>query len=77
MARAFALASVPTVIASYWKVDDGATARLMEQFYGNLREYPGEGYLVAMAQAQRALIEEGGRYSEPAAWAAFTLFGKP
>lgn len=77
LARAFALASVPTVIASYWKVDDGATARLMEQFYGNLREYPGEGYLVAMAQAQRALIEEGGRYSEPAAWAAFTLFGKP
>ena len=77
LARAFALASVPTVVASYWKVDDGATANLMEQFYGNLRDNPEGNYLSAMSEAQRALIREGGRYADPAAWAAFTLFGKP
>lgn len=77
LARAFALASVPTVVASYWKVDDGATADLMEQFYGNLRDHPDGDYLLAMAEAQRALIRRGGRYADPAAWAAFTLFGKP
>ncbi len=77
LARAFALASVPTVVASYWKVDDGATADLMEQFYGNLRDNPDGDYLGAMAAAQRALIRQGGKYADPAAWAAFTLFGKP
>ncbi|TCK08357.1 CHAT domain-containing protein [Marinobacterium mangrovicola] len=77
LARAFALASVPTVVASYWKVDDGATAELMQRFYANLREAPESDFLSAMSSAQRALIAEGGHYAEPAAWAAFTLFGKP
>ncbi|MGH1373157.1 MAG: CHAT domain-containing protein [Cellvibrionaceae bacterium] len=77
LARAFALASVPTVVASYWKVDDGATANLMQAFYDGVQSDYEDDYLAAMSAAQRRLIQAGGLYAEPAAWAGFTVFGKP
>lgn len=77
LARAFALASVPTVVASYWKVDDGATANLMQAFYDSVENEHDNDYLAAMSAAQRRLIDTGGLYAEPAAWAGFTVFGKP
>ena len=36
--RAFQIAGVRSTVASYWKVDDAVTRRLMEKFYRNLWE---------------------------------------
>ncbi|RTZ17286.1 CHAT domain-containing protein [Vibrio aquaticus] len=76
LARAFAHAKVPTIVASYWQVDDRATAELMKTFYLELDNDKVNNFS-ALANAQRALILRGGEISDPASWAAFSVFGKP
>lgn len=77
LARAFAHANVPTVVASYWKVDDSATASLMQDFYKTLEDRPEQDYFSALAKAQRQMLSAAAPYKHPAAWAGFTVFGKP
>ncbi|MDI3324304.1 CHAT domain-containing protein [Pontibacterium granulatum] len=77
LARAFAHAHVPTVVASYWKVDDSATSSLMQHFYRTLEEEPEKDYFSALAHAQRQMLDAGTPNQHPAAWAGFTVFGKP
>jgi CHAT domain-containing protein len=60
------------VLASLWRVEDRATARLMELFYRRLAS--GESEAAALAGAQRAMLREPDR-GHPFYWAAFILSG--
>ena len=75
LARAFAHARVPSVVASMWQVDDQATRQLMSEFYSNLVK--GEDVFVALALAQRAMIRGEKTWRDPAAWSGFQAFGRP
>lgn len=75
LARAFAHARVPTVIASYWQVSDSATQALMEKLYPRLRDAPDT--FTALAEAQRLMLREEPDHAHPSAWAGFAVFGKP
>lgn len=81
-----------SVLASLWKADDLATARLMGRFYENLRgAYPdvrrgrtGEAMSKAEALAEakswlRAYTEADGRkpFAHPIYWSGFLLMGDP
>jgi CHAT domain-containing protein/ligand-binding sensor domain-containing protein len=73
LARAFAHAGVPSVLATLWKVNDTAASRLIQAFY---KAYSDDSY-AALAAAQRDLIKAGGALSAPSAWAGFVPFGRP
>lgn len=74
LARAFLYAGSRSVVVSLWKVDDAATALLMERFYGLIAK--GMGLRAALAGAKDALRNDaGGRYGHPFFWAPFVLFG--
>jgi CHAT domain-containing protein len=83
--HAFFQAGARSVIASLWKVDDEATALVMESFYRHWRgaEQVGEGVPVAEA-LRRARLDlrdhttaEGARpFAHPSYWAGFVLFGE-
>jgi CHAT domain-containing protein len=80
LVRGFRLAGAEHVVASLWKVDDDATALLMERFY--------EGYLdrklepaaalreAAIAVRDHADADGKRRYAKPRYWAAFVAYGK-
>ncbi len=71
--RAFRIAGAQTVLASHWKVNDRATARLMTEFMR--RWQAGEPRGQAWRQAQLALLRSP-EFSNPYFWAAFTLTGQ-
>jgi CHAT domain-containing protein len=73
LTRGFLHAGARAVLASLWKVDDAATARLMEVFYrGLLRDR-----LVPSAALRAAQLEVASskRWSSPFYWAGFVLQG--
>lgn len=73
LTRGFMYAGAPHVLASVWKVDDFATAKLMAYFYKALerdRMTPAQ----ALRQAQVELLKER-QWSAPYYWAGFTLQG--
>lgn len=61
-----------SVVASHWKVDDGATRSLMAAFYRELGR--GRRRDEALSLAQKSLRADK-RYAHPAYWAAFSLYG--
>jgi CHAT domain-containing protein len=62
------------VVASLWKVDDAATAELMQRFYqGMFREQLAPA--AALRQAQIEMWQQK-RWSNPYYWAAFQLHGE-
>ena len=61
--RAFHTAGADGVIASLWKVDDQASAALMNLFYGNLWE-KGMPALQALREAQLSIYRNPGRIAE-------------
>jgi CHAT domain-containing protein len=75
IARAFANAGSPTVLATLWKVDDSATRELMVDFYGELKG--DRSKLLALTNAQRQFLKEHKDKTHPYYWAAFILMGKP
>jgi CHAT domain-containing protein len=75
IAQAFNHAGAPSVIASYWKVNDAATRSLALGFYKARTE--GESSAKSLALSQRAMRASGGPLSKPGLWAAFALYGKP
>ena len=75
IARAFANAGSPTVLATLWKVDDSATRELMIGFYSALKSENSK--LLALTHAQRKFITKQPDKSHPYYWAGFILMGKP
>jgi len=74
LTRGFMYAGAPRVVASLWKVDDVATALLMERFYsGMLKE--GLRPAAALRRAQAAMSKQR-RWSSPYYWAGFVLQGE-
>ncbi len=77
LSRAFLYAGAPSLLLTLWKVEDRATAALMEAFYRALCR--GAGKAAALRQAQLALlhndVEGGGDWNAPFFWAPFTLIG--
>jgi CHAT domain-containing protein/Tfp pilus assembly protein PilF len=74
LTRAFMYAGTPRVVASLWRVPDGATAALMERFYHALlsrRLTPAN----ALRTAQESIRGER-RWAAPYYWAGFTLVGE-
>lgn len=81
LSTAFAIAGVPTLLASLWDVEDEATAELMAQFYTALLRANAVDTLEALRGAQLHVLQLGrkGRpgWQSPAAWAAMQLVGDP
>jgi len=73
LSAAFLGAGVETVLASLWKVEDLATAELMQRFYRHL--VAGAGMEEALALAQRELILNPDT-AHPFFWAGFQLLGR-
>lgn len=70
--RALVVAGAETQVVSLWKVDDAATAELMDHYYGELRR--GAGRSEALRCAQRARRDRE-RDAHPCDWAAFVAIG--
>jgi CHAT domain-containing protein len=73
LTRGFMYAGAPRVVASLWRVDDRATARLMSHFYSELRA--GSSASTALRRAQLALAADP-RWKEPYFWSSFQLQGE-
>jgi tetratricopeptide (TPR) repeat protein len=73
--RAFLYAGAASLLLSLWRVEDQATAHLMDRFYRGLLE--GQRKPAALRQAQLAFLsgEEGDSYRHPFFWAPFFLVG--
>ena len=73
LARGFMYAGAPRVIASFWRVNDMATAELMKRFYrGMLVDGLPAAAALRAAQQQIAAIP---RWASPYYWAPFALHG--
>ncbi|MBP0016686.1 MAG: CHAT domain-containing protein [Cyanobacteria bacterium SBLK] len=69
-----ARANVDSVLASRWRVNDGATALFMEIFYEFLKKHP-KG--TALRLAQLKYKKRYPHYNHPYYWAGFGLVGSP
>ncbi len=74
MTRGFMHAGASSVVASLWKVDDGATAELMKRFYSNLLQQ-GMSPAEALRAAQNSIRQEP-QWASPHYWGAFTIQGE-
>lgn len=74
LVRAFLYAGAASLVVSQWRVEDTATSRLMERFYGHL--FDGRVRKTSVAQAlQAAVLETRAEFPDPYDWASFLLFG--
>jgi CHAT domain-containing protein len=73
--RAFLYAGAASLLMSLWRVEDQATAHLMDRFYQALLD--DQRKAGALRQSQLALLRgnEGYRYRHPYFWAPFVLIG--
>lgn len=72
--RGFMYAGAKRVVASLWKVDDDATAALMERFYTYMLQ-DGKSPATALHMAQLELSKKK-QWQAPYYWAAFVLQGE-
>jgi CHAT domain-containing protein len=72
LSRAFFFAGARSLLASLWKVEDEASAKLMVAFYGYVRR--GLSTAESLRRAKTDLLRSG-RF-HPKQWAAFVLFGE-
>ncbi len=73
LARAFAYAGCPSIVMSYWAVDDRATAQLMKFFYQYLSD--GADKAEALRQAKLSLLASSDLPANPFYWASFSVVG--
>jgi len=71
LARAFAMAGTPSLIASLWSVSDDATQELMKTFYANWGKID---KAEALRQAQLTLMAQP-EFRHPFYWSPFVLIG--
>lgn len=71
--RAFIYAGAANLVVSMWRVNDQPTARLMIEFYRNIRM--GDSYGTALQKAKLTLIDHPDT-AAPRNWAAFVLNGR-
>ncbi len=71
---AFLYAGVRSAVATYWPVEDTATADLMRDFYNELGH--GTSKADALRRAQLRLADSRMEMHEPFHWAAFELIGE-
>jgi CHAT domain-containing protein/Tfp pilus assembly protein PilF len=74
LTRGFMYAGASRVVSSMWKVDDAATAELMQHFYEAM-EKEGMTPAAALRKAQFEMWEQK-RWKAPYYWAAFQLQGE-
>lgn len=73
LTRAFMFAGTRRLVVSLWRIDDQATAKLMDRFYGEMlghRQAPS----AALRLAQLSVAREP-RWRAPFYWASFVLLG--
>jgi CHAT domain-containing protein/Tfp pilus assembly protein PilF len=74
LTRGFMYAGAPRVVASYWRIDDRATADFMKRFYSAMLK---DGLRPATAlRAAQVSMSQDKRWQSPHYWAAFTLQGE-
>ncbi|MGI9552411.1 MAG: CHAT domain-containing protein, partial [Aurantibacter sp.] len=74
IARGFAYAGVPSIVMSLWKVDDAASAKVIQEFYLGLKS--GAAIDLALDQAKDNYLNLADPYkAHPAYWAAFISLG--
>lgn len=71
---AFLYAGARSAVATYWMVEDTATADLMRDFYGELAR--GTAKAEALRQAQLQLAHSQTELRQPFYWAAFNFMGE-
>ncbi len=72
MTWGFMSIGVPQLVASLWKVEDRATAKLMSRFYREL--FNGKRPPEALQHAQKSMLGEPA-WSDPSLWAGFIFQG--
>jgi len=75
LTRGFMYAGARRVVASLWKVNDVATAKLMEEFYQGMLGEKRLSPAAALRAAQISMSQDQ-RWSAPHYWAAFILQGE-
>ncbi|MEW5683716.1 MAG: CHAT domain-containing protein [Pseudomonadota bacterium] len=77
LASAFAVAGVPSTLATLWPVNSEAGKRVVADVFGSLRDVAGAGPAEALAQAQRRLLAAPPEraYLHPRFWAPFVVLG--
>lgn len=74
ISRAFLYAGVPSIVVSLWNVEDEATGKIMEYFYGHLKE--GDPKNDALRLAKLDYLKNADiTKRDPFFWAPFILFG--
>ncbi len=74
LTRGFMYAGAPRVVASYWRIDDRATADMMKRFYTAMLK---DGLRPAAAlRAAQVSMSQDKRWQSPHYWAAFTIQGE-
>ncbi|HTG85903.1 MAG TPA: CHAT domain-containing protein [Pyrinomonadaceae bacterium] len=74
LTRGFMYAGAPRVVASYWRIDDRATADIMKRFYSAMLK-DGLRPAAALRAAQISMLQDK-RWQSPHYWAAFTIQGE-
>lgn len=74
LTRGFMYAGAPRVVASYWRIDDRATADMMKRFYTSMLR-DGLRPAAALRAAQVSMLQDK-RWQSPHYWAAFTIQGE-
>ena len=74
LTRGFMYAGAPRVVASFWRIDDRASAEFMRRFYASMLK-DGSPPAAALRAAQVSMLNDK-RWQSPHFWAAFTMQGE-
>jgi CHAT domain-containing protein len=74
MANAFAYAGCRNIVMGLWKVNDGVSVQLMNEFYQELKN--GKSVDEALAESKRRYLESADEYTaNPKMWASLAAYG--